>query len=1084
MADLSRSNSTEQPLIREKSAGQAEGRVAPAFASHPASVTFPPAAFRISAIFGLPLSVLFLVLGLSGQVSAQPAKSWRAYKLADGLPESACISVTTASHGRLIARPLSAPYVSELDGYSVTTVPSPEAGKSRVYRSPAGQLWTVVPEGLREFKDGSWVLYPVPQIAAVTNSSSGHVIDPIPLVPVRQGLVLCLLPHSLLEFNAEVPDHPRTQTLRSATETGLGRFSGMVTARDGGLWITGERGLAKVPGPLRSIRKETEWLEYVCPDSLNIRDLLAPHEDEAGGVTMVAESTTNRLKVVAYFDGKTWNAETPRPERLRQAWRGPDHACWAMTIDSLIQWYEGRPELAENEEIYARQYFDVAVEPGGSFWLATSDGLFRYSPLLWRSPAPLRGLSSPAHCLAGDQDNRIWFVAGGLLRALQNDQLDDFPLPRSGNRRVVPRAIYALKNGTLVLETEDADASPLFKFQPGRSGLAVLNPVAPGRRLRALGQLKDGSLCVQSLAGDGSDVACTLEKFDGRQFESLPGLPPTAELGTNFSGLLAAQNGDLWLCGELGTAVYHERKWQTFVSTDRSTPSGALGFAELADGKIWCSAQDQIWEYDGRNWSVVRRGFDRINALRTTRDGSVWVASNNGLHRFLRGAWVENGVDEGLPSATVRELVEDQRGRLWAATSHGLTQFHPEADVDPPQASAVQITENGSSLLEGSTVTLSFNGQDKWKYTARERLLYSFRLDGQEWSAFQESSHATFTDLSARKHDFQVRAMDRNCNIGEPAHLEIVVNLVWYKETRLLLISLAGLGTALFFAGLAFNRHRRLVRSHAEVERKVAERTRQLEMASRELLHSQKMNALGALAAGIAHDFNNILSIIKGSAQIIEDNLHNPDKIRVRADRIKTVVEQGAGIVKAMLGFTRESDQQTASCDVNLVVEDTLKLMGDRFLREVQVQFQPTTGLPEVIASRDFIQQILLNFVFNAAESMTGNKQIILSTRALAKPPPEMALPPAPALSYVSISVQDFGCGISPQHLPRIFEPFFTTKALSTRRGTGLGLSMAYELAKRLGAGLAVESLLDKGSTFMLVLPVNESKKADSPEHG
>ena len=89
--------------------------------------------------------------------------------------------------------------------------------------------------------------------------------------------------------------------------------------------------------------------------------------------------------------------------------------------------------------------------------------------------------------------------------------------------------------------------------------------------------------------------------------------------------------------------------------------------------------------------------------------------------------------------------------------------------------------------------------------------------------------------------------------------------------------------------------------------------------------------AVGELAAGIAHDFNNILSIVKGSAQIIEDNLDQPEKIRTRADRIKTVAEQGAGIVQAMLGFSRSSDELLAPCDPNAVVEDTLKLLGDRF---------------------------------------------------------------------------------------------------------------------------------------------------------
>jgi signal transduction histidine kinase len=88
--------------------------------------------------------------------------------------------------------------------------------------------------------------------------------------------------------------------------------------------------------------------------------------------------------------------------------------------------------------------------------------------------------------------------------------------------------------------------------------------------------------------------------------------------------------------------------------------------------------------------------------------------------------------------------------------------------------------------------------------------------------------------------------------------------------------------------------------------------------------------------------------------------------------------------------------------------------------------------------------------------------------------PAGLALAPATAAAYVSISVQDFGSGIAPEIMPRIFEPFFTTKALSARRGTGLGLSMVYELAKKLAAGLAVQSGVDQGSTFTLILPVRE----------
>jgi signal transduction histidine kinase len=140
----------------------------------------------------------------------------------------------------------------------------------------------------------------------------------------------------------------------------------------------------------------------------------------------------------------------------------------------------------------------------------------------------------------------------------------------------------------------------------------------------------------------------------------------------------------------------------------------------------------------------------------------------------------------------------------------------------------------------------------------------------------------------------------------------------------------------------------------------------------------------------------------------------------------------------------------------------------------VEVKFEPAPDLPEVWASKNFIQQILLNFIFNAAEAMTARKQVILSTQKVERLPASLVLEPAPARAHVSVSVRDSGCGIPPENLPRIFEPFFTTKALSARRGTGLGLSMVYELAKKMGAGIAVESVVNQGSMFTLILPVQQ----------
>src|SRR5207244_4475680 len=139
-----------------------------------------------------------------------------------------------------------------------------------------------------------------------------------------------------------------------------------------------------------------------------------------------------------------------------------------------------------------------------------------------------------------------------------------------------------------------------------------------------------------------------------------------------------------------------------------------------------------------------------------------------------------------------------------------------------------------------------------------------------------------------------------------------------------------------------------------------------------------KMKALGTFAAGIAHDFNNILSIIKGSAQIIDTNIEDKEKIRTRLKRIRSVVDQGAGIVGAMLGYSRTGKKEYSSYDLNAVIEQTIKLLGDRFLRDVTLRVEPSLFSAQVFGSKDLMQQMLLNLILNAAEAIERPGEIML----------------------------------------------------------------------------------------------------------
>jgi signal transduction histidine kinase len=812
-----------------------------------------------------------------------------------------------------------------------------------------------------------------------------------------------------------------------------------------------------------SAQSANQWRLFDATDGL-AEEACASVTIGAGGTVIVRHTSTNVLSIL---DGYTVT-NIPAPSAgNRPVYESPGGQLWSVASDGLLEfrnngWILHRVrEVAET--ITASPSNDIPILP------------VRQGRVLILLPHQLLLFE-----VDGFQKRNV-----GILRRADETSLGDFQHLRhavdgglwikgvNGHAKI-QGPLRSLNTNTIWTETNVIPHEfkiPEFSVPPE----LISNP-----RINAMAVGLDGVMWIATQRGL---LRCAPapwqptshsfgEDFETKKETEKPPIPAElAHHGTWVSSLFA-RNGDAWLGGTDGIAWRRKDSWKLFSSTNAVGPEHVKDFAEAPDGRIWCATTNKIWEFDGMNWLPVRGGFDRINKICAAHNGILWVATDNGLYRFVRGAWVSNGPDDGLPSFIVHSVSEDKNGQVTASTSSGRAVYNPDADLDAPET-IIHMQELPASFPEGATVTLSFEGQDRWKLTRATRLLYSYRLDGREWSPFQETREISFTDLSVGRHYFQTRAMDRNGNIDRyPAQLEFLVALPWYKETRIVMILTGALVVALFFAFVAFNRHRKLLRSYAVVEEEVATRTRELELANRELLHSQKMNALGSLAAGIAHDFNNILSIIKGSAQIIEENPDNKEKVHTRIERIKSMVEQGAGIVSAMLGFSSASAEQPASCDANDVVRDTMKLLGDRFLREVEIQFESEANLPQVSVTRNLVQQILLNFIFNAAESMTEKKRIVVSTSSSTRLPDGIVLKPASSSVYVAISVRDSGCGIQPEILSRIFEPFFTTKALSTRRGTGLGLSMAYELAKKLEAGIAVESTVGQGSIFTLILPV------------
>lgn len=1044
------------------------------------------AARRARRLFALGIACL---LAAVISVQADSPSVWRTYRASDGLTESLVTAINISPRGSVWVKHGEVDAVSWLDGYRVQHISAPGDRSHRIFESRAGRIWSVDDAGLMEFANGAWQRYPVPEIALDRSPNPFRALRRPPIVPAEQDRVLILLPDRLLDFRAL---EGRSQVLRLATNTGLVRFSEVALAGDGGLWISGALGLAKVPGPLRQLTAETPWQEHLLPTGLGVQNLLRPFEDDAGGVTTVADSIASERRVMVHFDGRAWSSRPGPDGTLRYAWRGVRPGeFYGVTPSALVRLFADHNAVVE-EAPRVSQFYDVAVQPRGVFWLATREGLVRHAPPAWRTPAGAEGLAGVVASVAVDEAGNVWFAGeAGLLVARNFVGADEAPSPRdrpgavgvgrdrpdlAGEWEHFPwpegferafRArdgLFALSGGRLVVSV----AEQVWRFVPAnRAFERVAHP--EGRTVRkVLRQLSGGELLVQTASPQSAPGEYGFEIFDGAKFQPWTGVPPALDLGNELFFLNEARNGDLWLGGSAGVAVWRDGAWQKYTNAEGYADEGAICWLELDEGRIWCAGLGRISAYDGRTWSTVRLGLDRVSAMIRAADGSVWVATAAGVHRFYREAWNVVGEQEGLPSDAAYTVLEDRARRLWVGTSRGLSQHYPRADTDAPRTFGITTEESGLGTPEAQ-VAVRFQGRDKWQFTPDDRLIYTYRLGDAPWSPFTSVTNVVFRDLAAGRYRFEVRALDRNWNLElKPAVFDFRVTLPWFRDQRVLVAAAFGGALALGFAALAVSQHLKLRRSYQRVGRMVEERTRELKQATEALAQSQKMTALGTLAAGIAHDFNNILSIVRGSAQIIEGNLDDRQKVLTRVERIKTVVDQASGVVKALLGFGRASDHAPAACDVREVLAETVKLLGDRFQREVRIKLDVSPNLPPVRTARDRLQQMLLNLILNAADAMSGTGIVTLRAGTVTTLPTGVVLPPAPASDYVVIAVADTGCGIPGENLARIFEPFFTTKAMSSRRGTGLGLYMVYEFAREMGHGIAIETEVGQGSTFSL----------------
>lgn len=235
-------------------------------------------------------------------------------------------------------------------------------------------------------------------------------------------------------------------------------------------------------------------------------------------------------------------------------------------------------------------------------------------------------------------------------------------------------------------------------------------------------------------------------------------------------------------------------------------------------------------------------------------------------------------------------------------------------------------------------------------------------------------------------------------------------------------------------------------------------------------LQTQRMDAVGQLAAGIAHDFNNLLSVILSSGEFLREDLGRLDPRREDVEEICNAGQRAAALTRQLLIFSRQQVLAPKVVDLANVVADMTAMLRRLVGEDVELHFRDGGRDGRVRADVGSIEQVVMNLVVNARDAMpTGGLLTIATRNEVVDENLAQQLVGVPPGRYVVLSVRDTGTGIDAPTQARMFEPFFTTKEVG--RGTGLGLATVFGIVQQSQGAIRVESTVGAGSRFSIYLP-------------
>ena len=423
------------------------------------------------------LSRTLLLLVLATPALAQWT-NWRFWRSSDGFTESFTRSVAAGADGRVVVRHGFVSSMSVLDGYAVHQVPEILGGpiedwgmKSRAYTAPNGDIWAVDRGVLRHFHGDAWVV----------EAPRDREHRMLAAVPRTDDEILVLFTDRLASYSAS---RRQWSVLKLAADTCLGQFRQLVPGFFSDFWLTGDGGVGHLELPAGGA---PGWTQTDIR-KLGLTNARNPMPSGTHEVYVSALVRAGRWALLRWGASGLQQVYTGAQDNLR-GWQGPDGDLWVLDGASLLRMVGDRLQPAHKPGTASGIVSDVFPMRDGSFWLATSDGVARFAPAVWRTPTPSADVDVPVSSITEDARGRLWASASEYLLEFDGETWRRHLLPLG--RRIYTiqfRSMLALHDGRICINTRSDDGTQqVLALRPAQRPLQpAATSAGPQRHARSV----------------------------------------------------------------------------------------------------------------------------------------------------------------------------------------------------------------------------------------------------------------------------------------------------------------------------------------------------------------------------------------------------------------------------------------------------------------------------------------------------------------------------------------------------------------------------------------------------------------------